>query len=101
MIQNFNDVLFIFAIIGIVSFVIYLVVRDNNKKAKREEEKSIIFNNNGQKKQICYWCKQEINVGAKICPYCKKVPTKTGRDNRQIEIFIAILLIIIAFAILF
>lgn len=101
MIQNFNDVLFIFAIVGIVSFGIYLVVKDNNKKAKKEEGKNIIFNSDGQKKQICYWCKQEINVGAKICPYCKKVPTKIGRDNRQIEIFIAILLIIIAFAILF
>lgn len=84
----------IFLIIIVVA--IYLIVKSNEKKQKAEEDESIITNEKGEKKQICFWCKQEINIGAKICPYCRKVPTKSGRDNRQVEIFITVILILIA-----
>lgn len=94
--QGFDDVLFLLVIVGVISFIVYLVIKDNKKRQSIEENENVIVKENGDKKQICFWCKQEINVGARICPYCKKVPTKSGRDNRQIEIFIAIILILLS-----
>ena len=94
--QGFDDVLFLLVIVGVISFIVYLVIKDNKKRQSIEENENVIVKKNGDKKQICFWCKQEINVGARICPYCKKVPTKSGRDNRQIEIFIAIILILLS-----
>lgn len=93
---TFADYLFLLLIIGVVVFVIYLVVKDCKNKQIKEEKQNIKVNKFGEKKQICFWCKEEINVGAKLCPHCGKVPTKAGRDNKQIEILIGIVLIILS-----
>lgn len=94
------DFLFITIPLTLIICIIMFVIKDNKKRnLKENEQNSIIVNED--KKPLCYWCKQKINSGAKICPYCKKVPTKTGNDNRQVEIFIGIILFVISFFLLF
>lgn len=96
-----GEFLFLSIPTALIIIVIIFVINDNKKRQKKEETQNYIVSNDNVIKQQCYWCKQAIEKETKICPFCKKVPTKAGNENRQVEIFVGVILCIIAFLLLF
>lgn len=96
-----SDFIFFLVVLALIILVIRTVYLDNKKRENKEQHNNTMIDSNGDEILRCYWCGEVINSGAKICRHCRKVPTKTGNDNKQIKIFVTILLIIAIIIVVF